>query len=84
MALASKEEWLEWTRHPVTEEFLQHINDTINSATWDLVSNAGLNSLQDRWNSSAITTLGTLLDWKPAIVVEEMAKEATLQEDVND
>lgn len=82
MALASKEEWLEWVKHPVTEEFLEHINDVINSTTWDLVSNAGLNPTQDRWNSATITTLGGLLEWRPAIVVEEEVKAASSQEDI--
>jgi len=83
MSDLNKEEWLEWCEHPITKEFLVHVNNEMNQAMWDLAENAGEFSFKDARNSGKVMALGKLVDWRPESIMEDVNLEPASQEDVD-
>lgn len=71
MALFSKDEYLEWRNHPVTEAFLADVIDLMDKDIADLVNYAGEDPSADRKKCGRVEGLKQLADWQPEIIDEE-------------
>jgi hypothetical protein len=63
----TKEEYLEWRNHIVTQKFVSDVIDLIDGDMAGLVVHAGLDSLDDRRRVGRIEGLKLLTEWQPQI-----------------
>jgi len=61
----SREEYLEWKKHPVTAEFREYVRQAIKDSTDVLVAGAGEDSKLDRFLVGGISAFNDCLDWQP-------------------
>lgn len=65
--MITKEEYLLWRNHPVTQEFMTVVVKESDNQVADLVNTAGNNSLEDKFRRGVIVGLSALLEWVPTV-----------------
>ena len=73
----SRSDFYNWMRNPVTQVFLEDTLNAIDDRIARLITGAGLDPLQDRWNVGYITGLRQLADWNPNFKEEEVDVDGT-------
>lgn len=58
----TKTEFIDWKRHPVTQQVFSQLQDRINALTETLVINAGQDPYNDAKHSGAIQAYGDLIN----------------------
>lgn len=68
--MMTKQDYLQWREHPVTQQFYQDMLEVIDTELASLSITAGENPLTDRKRVGAIAGVQWLLDWQPEFIEE--------------
>lgn len=65
MVEVNKEDYISWRHHPVSQAFIQAMQEKIDEEMASLVMSAGDNPLSDKTKVGRIDGLRWLVDWEP-------------------
>lgn len=60
-------DFLAWREQSITKAYFADIIERIEGMVGDIVVNAGIDQLKDRWKAGKVSGLTELADWKPEI-----------------
>lgn len=69
--IVTKSDFLSWREQRITEMFLESVIERIQMLAGELVQNAGIDPLRDRFQSGRVSGLSELADWQPSFIQDE-------------
>lgn len=62
--MITKEEWVDWKNDPVTEAFMETVNERIEDAKEILANSAGIDNANDNFMRGFIKAFNEMLDFR--------------------